>query len=199
MLTVGLVILGWSVVRHGAWIEGKPVEGDFSYFLVGQGLLVALYIGLFLAARLPISISSLLLFLTISLLSLSTHALADIGRVTLGKVFYRRTPEKWLAMERLLGLARRVSATPDTSGAMDEGIKQLQRDWWYKQTDDAVKRLSNPLALSELAIVKRLVPNGGSPLESARAVGDLIVACMKKLEPGDGRPPPRPHLILTGA
>lgn len=31
-----------------------------------------------------------------------------------------------------------------------------------------------------------------SPLESARTVGDLIVACMKKLEPGDGRPPPLP-------
>ncbi len=38
-----------------------------------------------------------------------------------------------------------------------------------------------------------------SPLESARTVGDLIVACMKKLEPGDGRPPPRPYPIPTGA
>ena len=199
ILTVGLVILGWSVVRHGAWIEGKPTEGDFSYFLVGQGLLVALYIGLFIAVRLPLNISSLVLFLTIGLLSLSTHALADIGRITLGKVFYRRTPEKWLAMERLLGLARRVTGTPNPSQAMDEGIKQLQRDWWYKQTDDAVNCLGNPLALSELAIVGRLVPDGGSPLESARTVGDLIVACMKKLEPGDGRPPPRPYLILTGA
>ena len=199
VLTAGLVILGWSVVRHGTWIEGQPVQGDFAYFLVGQGLLVVLYVSLFAFVRLPIDIRSLILFLTLGLLTLSTHALADLGRITLGRLFYRRTPGKWRALERLLNYAREVSRASDHARVLQKVARESEEEWWYEQTERALRCLRDPHGLSQLDIVQSLDPDGASPLDRARRSGDVVVGCINKLEPGDGRPPPRPFVILKEA
>ncbi len=102
ILTAGLVVVAWAVVRHGTWIQGEAQRGDFAYFLTGLGLVSAIYVGILLLVGLPLDLRGLILLFGLGLLVLTTHALADIARVTLGRLFF---PDAWQTQARFLGYA----------------------------------------------------------------------------------------------
>ena len=196
----GLGLLGWTVVRHGTWIEGEPQRGDFAYFLTGLGLVTAIYVVLFVLVivlgGLPLTLSSLILSFTLGLLVLTTHALADVARVTLGRLFF---PDAWETQARFLKYAGQAGRASDHTAVLRQAARESEEQWWYEQTERALRRLDNPHALAQQAIGLRLEFGADSPLDRARELSDLLAACIEKLEPGDGRPTPRPCLILREA
>ncbi|MAG36511.1 MAG: hypothetical protein CL878_09760 [Dehalococcoidia bacterium] len=185
-IMAGLVILAWTVVRHGTWLSGAPERDDFLYYLSGQGLVVALYAGVLVVivwAGLAWSLWTLLLVFALWLMVLTTHALADVGRATLGRLLF---PEAW-AM-----LVRRYGQVPDAAQLLREA------QWWYKQTDAALQQLQNPSRLARSPLLPLLGSSAASPLERAHALAALIVASIAKLKPAVGHRPPRHYTILQG-
>ena len=195
-LTGGLAVLAWTAVRHGTWIEERPVRDDFLYFLAGQGIVVGIYAGVFVLiaqAGLAISLVSLVLLFTLCLLALTTHALADIGRITLGRLFF---PQSWQTLALFLHYAAQTGRMRDPAVLWRIVADRLDRQWWYSRTEEALRALGDPQRLARLDIIPRLISDGAIPLDQARGLAELIVASIEKLKPADGRPPPRLYLIL---
>ncbi len=192
-LIVGLGIVGWSSVRHGTWIEGEPERGDFAYYLTGLGIVVALYAGVIALIGINLDLQGLTLLFTLGLLTLTTHALADVGRITLGRLFY---PSAWQAQARFLAYADRAARATDHTTVLREAARETDDQWWYEQTERALRELRNPHALSQSDLIERLLSDGQTPLDRARGLSDLLVTSIDKLDPGDGREPPRLCVIL---
>ena len=70
------------------------------------------------------------------------------GRITLGRLFYRRTPGKWRALERLLNYAHEVSRASDHATILQKVARESEEDWWYEQTERALRCLRDPHGLS---------------------------------------------------
>ena len=198
-LTAGLGILAWTAVRHGTWLTDKPVRDDFFYVLSGMGVVVLLYAGLFVTVTLlglPLNLPGLLLLFSLCLLALTTHALADVGRVTLGRLFF---PEAAATQARFLRYAGQAERVRDHAALLRQAADETDQQWWYEQTERALRRLRNPHALAQQGLVTHLTTEEASPLDRARVLGDLVTASIEKLKPGDGRPAPRPYVILSEA
>ncbi len=193
VVAVGLVILAWSVVQHGAWMERRPVRGDFRYFITGQAIVVAIYAGVVVGFGLQLNMRSLAMFFTLGLLAMAGHALADLGRVLLGRLFF---PDAWEAQRRFLQYALDSVRATDHADVLRRAADETDEQWWYEQTERALRRLRNPHGLAQQDLIASLTPDDATPLDRARLLSDLIAESIQKLAPDDDRTPPRPYVIL---
>ena len=196
LLTAGLGILAWTVVRHGTWVEGKPVRDDFLYFLAGLGVVVGIYmaiVALIFWAGMPLSVWTLLLMCVLGLLVITAHTLADLGRVTLGRLFF---PDAWQILAGFLRYAEQTPRAHDPAIVLRQATEDTEQQWWYLQTERALRQLRSPGELAQLAVLPLLAPEGISPLDRARALRRLVVASISKLQSGYDGPPPQPYVIL---
>lgn len=83
-LLFGLAGLGYGVARFGLLLEGKNIQRDFSYSLLGIGLINLLYVAILSAAGLR-SLGALLWLVGLATV---THAAIDPARNLLDRVFF---------------------------------------------------------------------------------------------------------------
>lgn len=104
VLAVGVILLGYGVVKYDALVEGRSIERDALYSIAGVGIVTLFYtlVALILWVTGAIGISALVTFLVCAVI---THTLSDGGRTILDRLFYRghlrklRTDLRQLAQE----------------------------------------------------------------------------------------------------
>jgi hypothetical protein len=88
VLGASVILLGYNVARYDALVEGRTIERDALYSLIGTGLVLGLY-GLVLLGLLWSGQASVLGVVLILVTALLSHALYDGGRSALDRLFYR--------------------------------------------------------------------------------------------------------------
>ena len=104
VLAIGVILLGYGVVKYDALVEGRSIERDALYSIAGVGIVTLFYtlVGLILWGTGAIGITALVIFLVCAVI---THTLSDGGRTILDRLFYRghlrklRTDLRQLAQE----------------------------------------------------------------------------------------------------
>lgn len=222
LLVLGLLVMGWSLLRYGALLAGEVVWAD----LVGFALALAAIVGgyaLLLVAFVPLDYIWLERALPALLLLMLTHALADRRSEVVDRVLYGGVAA--VLQARLRELAQRVVRQPDAATALAdvrESVAGLVREQTATLADrpaapaefrvlveGALRRLNDLPALSEHPLLDRVRgPDGGSALERAALLRGELEGAIGRLRPASPKPAPRDpagpggwlhHLVLHEA
>jgi hypothetical protein len=131
-------LLGYNVARYNALIEGRTIERDALYTLIGIGLISLLY-GL---VALTLNLSGQASFLTLVLIlvcAIITHSLYDTGRAVLDRLFYQRQFQELRANLRLL--AREIGTEQALPDQLQAILSALCRTLHIKQGFIALRRV----------------------------------------------------------
>ena len=128
MLVLGMVLVGWNLVRYGALLAGEVVTSDVVAFGLSTLAVVLLY-GLLMRVFVPFEYPWLERALPLLLVLMTSHALSDASSRVFDRFFYE--PVARALRTRLRFLSDRVVRQPDPLTALAdvrESIDSLVRE-----------------------------------------------------------------------
>ncbi|MBI3910610.1 MAG: GAF domain-containing protein, partial [Armatimonadetes bacterium] len=123
--------------RYNAFIEGRPIERDILYSLIGTGFVLALYGVVVLALHLN-GQASFLSLVSILAAAIISHALYDSGRMALDRLFYQGQLRQLRASLR--ALAREAGTGQDLPGQLQATLGALCRTLHIQQGFVALRK-----------------------------------------------------------
>ena len=201
VLAAAMIAMAWNVAAYSLLFKGQVIRTDFLYFLTAIGLICGIYALFFLAAGLQYSFQLVGVAVVTLVLVIITHALVDIGRQALDRVFYGSDVRHLRA--NLASTIQNAAMTPSLPAVLAEAqqeIAQVTTEYLVRLTEQALRRLNSPAALADCELVERIprviaTTQGGSdaaglgtltPLERARALRETLTAAIERLKPPDG-------------
>jgi hypothetical protein len=125
LIGAGIAGVGYTVARYRALIDGRTIQRDLLYNLLGISLAAFCYGGLTLTLGAAIYGEVNLLFLVLlTLCAIVTHSLFDAARSALDRIFYHQQAQQLHV--RLRNLAREVGAQPSFSAQLEVMLRTLQ-------------------------------------------------------------------------
>jgi hypothetical protein len=199
LLVVGMLILGWNMARYGALVAGEQVLTDFLAYAATMAAIVLVYGGVLLT--LAPDYGWIERGLPLLLLVMTTHVLVDARGQLLQRLLY--APLVSSLSTQLRDLGNRVVRQPDELSALAdvrETVDQILRERSQTSETDlrvlvegALRHLNDLPTLSEhplLAELPGLAEAGGTPLERAAQLRNLLDQAIERLRPSGARPSP---------
>jgi hypothetical protein len=200
MLAAAMVVMAWNVAAYSLLFKGEVVRTDFFYMLTALILVCGLYAAVLTLSGASYSFQLLnILAITLSVVVLS-HALIDLARRVLDRVFFRDDVQqlRW----NLTTLFQRAARTDDFDALLAEArdeIDGVSVERRVKLTEQALRRLNNPAALGRTELAERIPTtlDGATretmgrglqdvtPLERAQALRSVLVSGIERLKPID--------------
>jgi hypothetical protein len=199
LLVVGMLILGWNMARYGALVAGEQVLSDFLAYAATMAAIVLVYGGVLLT--LAPDYGWIERGVPLLLLVMTTHVLVDArGHVLQGLLY---APLVSTLSTQLRDLGNRVVRQPDELSALAdvrETVDQILRERSPTPDTDlrvlvegALRHLNDLPTLSEhplLAELPALEETGGTPLERAAQLRNVLDQAIERLRPSGARPTP---------
>ncbi len=109
-LGLGVVILGYAVMRYRALMEGRTLRLDFAYSLTTVTIITVAYLAATMASYFVYPIP-FIAFIFVLMLAIITHSMTDWGRTFFDRFFYHRQVR--LLRANLRAFTREVGSEPD--------------------------------------------------------------------------------------
>ena len=201
LLAVAMVVMAWNVSAYSVLLQGSVIKRDFLYFVTGTLVVMALYGPLFWLARMPYSFELVGLVVGLLILAVLTHALIDVGRGLLDRLFFVDDVQQLRA--NLASVMQDAALAKDLGPVLSEArseIDEISLEHVIRLCEQSLRRLNNPAALAQSALAAQLphtlasqrardtaAPSTTpSPLEQARALREILVDAIDRLKPSDG-------------
>jgi hypothetical protein len=204
-----MAVMGWNVAAYSLLFKGQVIRRDFWYFLTSLVLVVLAYTLVFMVVGGAYTFTHLALFMMTLTLIILSHAMIDLGRQVLDRLFFSGEVQQLRA--NLAAVAQDAALTPNLDTVLDEAqaeIAEVSSEHLVRLTEHALRRLNRPSALAECALADRLPFSlqGGlhgatananephlseslwgqqTPLERARALREILTAAIERLKPPD--------------
>lgn len=176
-LGAAMLIMVWNVAAYSLLLKGQVIRRDALYFLVSLSLVCLLYTAVFLSlAHVTYSFQLLGAFLGVLILAVLSHALIDVGRHWLDRLFF--SGEVRALRSNLSGAVQDAALTPRLGDVISDAQRELDQaaaTHLARITEDALRRLNNPAALAacDLAAQIRLVLAAAAVEEAGVVAGEL--------------------------
>jgi hypothetical protein len=206
-----MAVMAWNVSAYSVLLQGSVIRRDFYYFVTGTLVVMALYAPLFWLARMPYSFE--LVGLVVGLLSLAvlTHALIDVGRGLLDRLFFADDVQHLRA--NLASVMQNAALAEDLGPVLTEArseIDEISSEHFVRLTELALRRLNSPAALAACGLAAPLSytlttrrerqgldpTSTPTPLEQARATREVLLDAIERLKPSDGETGPESPAAL---
>ena len=206
ILTAAMVVMAWNVAAYSLLLQGQVIRTDFLYFLTALGVIAVIY-GLVFLSGAQYSFQLLRLMMTTLVLAILSHALIDLGRRILDRLFFDRDVQQ--LRSNLSSVVQSAALTPELEIVLDQAhteIAEVSTEHLIRLTGEALRRLNNPAALARWGLIHRL-PNTlaavraargdakpeiksveATPLEQAQALRETLTAAIERLKPPDSAP-----------
>jgi GAF domain-containing protein len=117
-----VLLVGYSVAKYNAFVEGRTIERDALYSLLGIGSVAALY-GLFALLLYWDGQATFLTLVLVLILAIISHALYEGGRAMLDRLFYHGQLQQLRI--NLRSLAREAGTSHSLSGQLQAILNNL--------------------------------------------------------------------------
>lgn len=109
-LGLGVLFLGYAVMRYRALTEGRTLQLDFAYSLTTVAIVTVAYLAATMASYVVYRIP-FIAFIFVLMLAIITHSITDWGRTFFDRFFYHRQVR--LLRANLRAFTREVGSEPD--------------------------------------------------------------------------------------
>jgi hypothetical protein len=199
-LAAGLAILAVNVAANSFVVQeqDRVIRTDLLYFLTAIGTVSVAYLGVILLVGPAFDFSMLGLLAVTLLVVIVSHALVDVARSGLDRLFFGREVQRFRS--NLTTAVQSAAMARDLDDVISQArvdIEEASAEHLTRLTELALRRLNNPSALAKSGLAARIpltIANardsqvGGNapmatPLEEARAVRDVLIAAIERLKP----------------
>ena len=206
ILAASMVVMAWNVAAYSLLLQGQVIRTDFLYFLTALGVIAVIY-GLVFLSGAEYSFQLLRLMSLTLVVAILSHALIDVGRRVLDRLFFGREVQH--LRSNLSSVVQSAALTPDIETVLNQAqseIEEVSAEHLIRLTGEALRRLNNPAALARCGLINRL-PNTlaairaghgqpqpearsgeATPLEQAQALREALAAAIERLKPPDTLP-----------
>jgi hypothetical protein len=193
LLGLAMLAMMWNVASYSLLVRGQVIRRDALYFLTSLGAVCFAYAALFVIMTAGVYTFRLLgLLMALLFLAVLTHALIDVGRRALDRLFF--STEVQSLRSNLSGVVQDAALSPRFDEVLDEAQRELDSASWayfLRITEEALRRVNQPSALARCALIGRLprtldaaIPQGiGTALEQAQALRRTLVESIERLKP----------------
>jgi hypothetical protein len=195
-LDAAMIVMAWNVVAYNVLLKQKVIRRDLAYFFVAMLGVAALYALVLFAVQPPYSFELLEFVVLTLLLILFTHALVDIARRFLDRIFF--DPAIRAVRSQLSSAVQDAALAPDVGALLDEAqsiVEEATAGHFARLTEQALRALNNPAALARAKLMDRLPRSLAAegdlttPLLQAQALRAVIAAAIERLKiAGDADP-----------
>jgi hypothetical protein len=197
-LLLGLAMLAmmWNVASYSLLVRGQVIRRDALYFLTSLSVVCFAYAALFVILTTGLYSFQLLEGLVaLLILAVFTHALIDVGRRALDRLFFSNEVQS--LRSNLFVVVQDAALTPSFEEVLDEAQRELDlvaQTHFIRMTEEALRRLNAPAVLARCELMRRLPRTlaGAAPdlttLEQAQTLRGVLVESIERLKPGDTAP-----------
>lgn len=157
LLGAAMAVMAWNVAAYSLLIQGLVIRTDFFYFFTALTLVCLMYGLLFLLAGLHYSYELLGLLVMTLIVVVVTHALFDVGRRVLDRLFFGSEVQR--LRSNLTSVVQTAALTPNLDALLGEArdeIDEVSMDRLVRLTEEALRRLNSPDALARCSLATRL-------------------------------------------
>lgn len=200
-LGVAIAIMALNVAAYSLVSRVQLIRTDLLYFLTVLGVICVIYTLAFVLTGQEYSFQLLALLMITLILVILSHALLDVGRRALDRLFFQ--PEVQRLRSNLGASAQSAALTPNLDAVVSEvqaGLNKVSTEHLVRLTEEALRRLNNPSALAQCGLITRLPRTlaavrtrqgdtmlvKATPLAQAQALREVLVSAIERLKPPDG-------------
>jgi hypothetical protein len=208
-LAAAMAVMAWNVAAYSVLLQGQVIKTDFLYFVTATTVICAVYSLLFLLFSPGYNFQLLSLAALTLTAAIISHALVDVGRRLLDRLFFGSEVQR--LRSNLSSVVQSAALARDLGPLLVEAeveIAEVTADHLARLTEQALRRLSNPSALADCALIAQLPYtlkaavaggnqspsppgaegavrgiDGATPLEQARALRETLTAAIERLKP----------------
>lgn len=199
-LDAAMVVMAWNIASYNVLLKNQVIRRDLAYFMVAMSVVVLLYAAVLLVVQPPYSFR-LLEFVVISLLLvILTHALIDISRRFLDRIFF--DPAVRTVRSQLSSAVQDAALAPDLGALLEEAqniVDEASASHLVRLTEQALRALNNPAVLARAKLIDRLPlsleadraargegdPLTVTPLGQAQVLRNVVGAAVERLKISD--------------
>ena len=200
IIAAGMVVMAWNLAAYNILVQGKVIRTDFLYFLTALASIALVYGLVFLLVGPSFSFQWLELLMLTLILAILSHALVDVAREVLDRLFFGSDVRHLRA--NLASVAQDAALNKDVDALLHQvqtDVAQISEEHLIKLTEQALRRLNTPASLARCGLVQRLprtlvqaqALHGGdgssdlTPLQQAQALRETLTAAIERLKPSE--------------
>lgn len=191
-LAAAIIVMAWNVAAYNVLLKHRVIRRDLAYFAVAMTAIAGVYALVFLVFRPPYSFALLEVAVHTLLLVILTHALVDIARRFLDRIFF--DPAVRTVRSQLASAVQDAALSPDVGALLEEAqniVEEASAGHFARLTEQALRSLNNPGALARAKLLDRLPRSLAAegdlvtPLLQAQALRNVIAAAIERLKIAD--------------
>lgn len=201
LLGGAMLAMVWNVASYSLLLRGQVMRRDALYFLSSLTLVCGLYAGVFIALGGPVYSFQLLgMFAVLLILAIASHALFEVARSALDRVFFQ--PDVQRLRSSLSLAAQDAALAADLVPVLiqaEREIDEVATGHAVRLTEEALRRINNPAALAQCALVARIPRSlrlagessgdtgraDATTLQRAQSLRSVLCGAIERLKPAD--------------